>query len=162
MSHREPRSPRMETPPPGLGSNRVPVDKSPVLAFLLTLFLGSLGLLYVKVVPALLLDTGGTHGLFHLRCHHCGGMDRLDRLGLCRGLPPAPRLAAVVGFHGNQAVAVPGYRQEAALAYHLGQDAPLPPAGWYTDTADPTRVRWWDGSEWTADTPAADQPPPRG
>ena len=45
----------METPPSGPGPNRVPVDKSPVLAFLLTFFLGPLGLLYVKVVPALLL-----------------------------------------------------------------------------------------------------------
>ena len=45
----------MGTPSPGLQSNRIPVDKSPVLAFILTFFLGPLGLLYVKVVPALLL-----------------------------------------------------------------------------------------------------------
>jgi hypothetical protein len=151
----------METPPPGLGSNRVPVDKSPVLAFLLTLFLGPLGLLYVKVVPALLLILVALTGYFTFgvttamvwivsivwACVEASRRHRASQLWWAST--------------GNQAVAVPGYRQEAALAYHLGQDAPLPPAGWYTDTADPTRVRWWDGSEWTADTrPAADQPPP--
>ncbi len=25
----------------------------------------------------------------------------------------------------------------------------LPPAGWYPDTTDPSRVRWWDGTQWT-------------
>lgn len=26
---------------------------------------------------------------------------------------------------------------------------PLPPAGWYPDTANPNRYRWWDGRTWT-------------
>jgi uncharacterized protein YbjQ (UPF0145 family) len=25
----------------------------------------------------------------------------------------------------------------------------LPPAGWYPDSTDPSRVRWWDGTQWT-------------
>ena len=54
----------MGTPPPGSEPNRVPVDKSPVLAFLLTLFLGPLGLLYVKVVPALVLMVVALTGYF--------------------------------------------------------------------------------------------------
>lgn len=24
-----------------------------------------------------------------------------------------------------------------------------PPAGWYPDQADPSKVRWWDGTRWT-------------
>src|SRR5690554_5107130 len=26
----------------------------------------------------------------------------------------------------------------------------LPPAGWHPDPHDPSRLRWWDGTEWTA------------
>src|ERR1039458_5526245 len=54
----------MGTPPPGLQPNRVPVDKSPALAFFLTLFFGPLGLLYVKVVPALVLILVALAGYF--------------------------------------------------------------------------------------------------
>src|ERR1017187_1007714 len=54
----------MGTLPPGLQPNRVPVDKSPVLAFFLTLFFGPLGLLYVKVVPALVLILVAAAGYF--------------------------------------------------------------------------------------------------
>lgn len=25
----------------------------------------------------------------------------------------------------------------------------LPPAGWYPDPTDATRIRWWDGTQWT-------------
>ena len=28
----------------------------------------------------------------------------------------------------------------------------LPPAGWYPDPADPTRLRWWNGAAWTEQT----------
>ena len=32
----------------------------------------------------------------------------------------------------------------------------LPPAGWYPDRLDPSKVRWWDGTSWTSHThPAA-------
>lgn len=35
------------------------------------------------------------------------------------------------------------------------------PPGWYTDGADPTRQRWWDGGEWSHVTRAdPDAPPP--
>ena len=34
-------------------------------------------------------------------------------------------------------------------------------AGWYPDAADPSRARWWNGSEWTSMTrSAAGMPPP--
>ena len=26
----------------------------------------------------------------------------------------------------------------------------LPPSGWYTDTTDSGRMRWWDGTDWTS------------
>ena len=28
----------------------------------------------------------------------------------------------------------------------------VPVAGWYTDNADPSILRWWDGIQWTAHT----------
>ncbi|MEZ5115258.1 MAG: heavy metal-binding domain-containing protein [Candidatus Nanopelagicales bacterium] len=30
-----------------------------------------------------------------------------------------------------------------------------PPAGWYPDPHDPTRLRWWDGAQWTDQTQAS-------
>jgi len=32
------------------------------------------------------------------------------------------------------------------------------PGGWYTDPADPAKLRWWDGAAWTPNT--VPQPPP--
>jgi len=32
------------------------------------------------------------------------------------------------------------------------------PAGWYPDPADPSRTRWWDGSQWTEQTGQAAAP----
>ncbi len=29
------------------------------------------------------------------------------------------------------------------------------PAGWYPDPSDPSRTRWWDGTQWTDHTPPA-------
>ncbi len=151
----------METPPSGLGPNRVPVDKSPVLAFLLTLFLGPLGLLYVKVVPALLLV------LVALTGYYTFGLTTavvwiVSIVWACTEASRRHRASELWrASTGNQGIAAPGYRQAAALPYHQGQDAPLPAASWYTDTADPSQIRWWDGSQWTGDTrPASDQPPP--
>jgi uncharacterized RDD family membrane protein YckC len=37
--------------------------------------------------------------------------------------------------------------------------SPSRPPGWYTDSADPTRERWWDGGEWSRVTREAPQPP---
>lgn len=54
----------MGTPPPGPESNRIRVDKSPVFAFFLTFLFGPLGLLYVKVVPALVLILAALGGYF--------------------------------------------------------------------------------------------------
>jgi hypothetical protein len=31
------------------------------------------------------------------------------------------------------------------------------PAGWYPDPSDPTRSRWWDGTQWAEGAPAAPQ-----
>jgi hypothetical protein len=63
---------------------------------------------------------------------------------------------------GSQGVPTPGYRQAAALSYFPGQDAPLPPPGWYPDASDATKVRWWDGNQWTGDARAPSQLPPSG
>lgn len=38
-------------------------------------------------------------------------------------------------------------RREAAASAYAGYA--LPAAGWYTDPWDATRIRWWDGEEWT-------------
>ena len=27
-----------------------------------------------------------------------------------------------------------------------------PPEAWYEDPSDPTRLRWWDGRQWTGHT----------
>ncbi|WP_369373022.1 DUF4352 domain-containing protein [Promicromonospora sp. Populi] len=35
-----------------------------------------------------------------------------------------------------------------------------PPPGWYTHPDDQNRTRWWDGSQWGPDTPAAAGTPP--
>lgn len=42
----------------------------------------------------------------------------------------------------------------------LGAPAALPAAGWFTDPASETRLRWWDGSGWTEHTMAAPPPAP--
>lgn len=34
----------------------------------------------------------------------------------------------------------------------MTEGAPSVPAGWLPDPGDPTRVRWWDGAQWTAET----------
>ena len=36
------------------------------------------------------------------------------------------------------------------------------PAGWYPDPHDATRLRYWDGTQWTEDSRAAATPPPPG
>ena len=38
-------------------------------------------------------------------------------------------------------------RSDAAAAAYAGRA--LPPPGWYDDPWDATRIRWWDGREWT-------------
>lgn len=37
-------------------------------------------------------------------------------------------------------------------------DAPLPPAGWYSDPEGGTGTRYWDGTSWTAHTRGAEEP----
>ena len=152
----------METPPPGLGSNRVPVDKSPVLAFLLTLFLGPLGLLYVKVVPALLLTLVALTGYYTFWVTTAVAWI-VSIVWAC--VEASRRHRASESWRastGDQAIPVPGYQQAAALAYYPGQDAPLPPPGWYPDAVDATKLRWWDGRHWTGDAQPASQLPPPG
>ncbi len=40
--------------------------------------------------------------------------------------------------------------------------SPSRPPGWYTDSADPSRERWWDGGEWSHVTrPGPERPAPR-
>ena len=38
-------------------------------------------------------------------------------------------------------------RTDAAAAAYVGR--PLPPPGWYDDPWDASRIRWWDGHQWT-------------
>ncbi len=152
----------MATSQPGLLPNRVPVDKSPVLAFLLTFFLGPLGLLYVKVLPALGLTLVAVTGYFTF------GVTTflawvVSIVWACREASRRHRASELWrASTGDQGIPAPGYRQAAALAYYHGRDAPLPPPGWYPDTVDTTKVRWWDGSEWTGDTRPASEPPAAG
>jgi len=45
---------------------------------------------------------------------------------------------------------------------HQGAARPVPsapPTGWYPDPADPARQRYWDGTNWTAETRQAAPPP---
>jgi hypothetical protein len=150
----------MGTPPSGLEPNRVPVDKSPVLAFFLTLFLGPLGLLYVKVVPALVLVLVALTGYYTFGVT-TAAVWVVSIVWACVEASRRHRASELWwASTGNQGMPVPGYRQAAALAYFHGQDAPLPAPGWFPDATDATKVRWWDGSQWTGETrPASDQPP---
>jgi len=133
-----------------------------VLAFLLTFFLGPLGLLYVKVVPALVLTLVALTGYFTFGIT-TAVVWVVSIVWACTEASRRHRASELWrASTGNQGVPAPGYRQAAALAYYHGQDAPLPAPGWYPDTSDAARLRWWDGGQWTDDTrPASDQPPPR-
>ncbi|MDV8001050.1 DUF2510 domain-containing protein [Rhodococcus sp. IEGM 1408] len=49
------------------------------------------------------------------------------------------------------------------VGHAQSQTAGQQPAGWYLDQADPTLVRWFDGSQWTAATlPKSEQLPEAG
>jgi hypothetical protein len=161
-NHENWKTSRVGTPSPGLQSNRVPVDKSPVLAFILTFFLGPLGLLYVKVMPALLLFLVALTGYFTFWVTTAVAWI-VSIVWAC--VEASRRHRASESWRastGDQGIPVPGYQQTAALAYYPGQDAPLPPPGWYPDAVDATKVRWWDGSHWTGDAQPASQLPPPG
>jgi hypothetical protein len=159
----------MGTAPPGPESSRIRVDKSPVFAFLLTFLFGPLGLLYVKVVPAVVLILAALGG--YLAFGIGSTVARLISIvawivSIVWACIEASRRHRAYELWrastGDQGVPVPGYQQAAALAYFPGQDAPLPQPGWYPDAADPAILRWWDGSRWTGDTRPASQPPPPG
>lgn len=38
-------------------------------------------------------------------------------------------------------------RRDAAATAYAGHELPIP--GWYDDPWDATRIRWWDGEQWT-------------
>jgi hypothetical protein len=157
------------TPAPGLESKRARVDKSPGIAFVLTLLFGPLGLLYVKIVPGLILLVVTVVGYvtLGLRSKLALAVSILvwivSIVWACveasRRHGDFQRWRASTGAHG---VPLPGRQQAAALAYFPGQDAPLPPPGWYPDSADATKVRWWDGSGWIGDAQASAQQAPPG
>lgn len=50
----------------------------------------------------------------------------------------------------------------AAYSHHMSDSvgAPTTPAGWYKDPADATRLRWWDGTQWTSTVQNAPVPAP--
>jgi len=150
----------MGTASPEIRPNRIPVDKSPVLAFLLTFFLGPLGLLYVKVVPALILVLVAAAGYFTYGVTTVAAWI-ISIVWACAEASRRHRSSEQWrASTGDQGIPVSGYQHTAALAYFPGQDAPLPPPGWYPDAVDATRVRWWDGSRWTGESQSASQLPP--
>ena len=77
-----------------------------------------------------------------------------DSVGI-RGLEGAKRCWVSVGTNRRDelletlrgAAAEARSRREAAAAAYAGQ--PLAAPGWYPDPWDATRIRWWDGEEWT-------------
>ncbi len=138
------------------------MDKSPWLAFVLTLIFGPLGLLYVAVVPALILLVISVTGYFTF------GVTTLLAwiVSIVWGSVVASRrhheFLSWRASTGDQGIPRPGRHEAAGLAYFPSQNAPLPPAGWYPDAVDSTRVRWWDGSQWSDDVRSADSYlPPR-
>ncbi len=154
---------------PGTAPNRIPVDKSPALAVFLALFLGPLGLLYVKVVPGLILSVATVAAYVGLGVHSKLALAVLivawivSIVWACVEAPRRHRdFERWRASTGTQGVPSPGARQAAALAYFPGQDAPLPPPGWYPDAADQTKVRWWDGRQWIGDPQVPAQAPPSG
>jgi len=145
------------------------VDKSKAIAFILAFLFGPLGLLYVKVLPALILLAVSVVGFF--------AFGRASSVSLLVSavvwivsivwacVEASRRHREFVAWRastGGQGVPLPGYGQAAALAYFPGQDAPLPPAGWYPDSVDATKSRWWNGSRWTGDERPVTQPPVTG
>jgi hypothetical protein len=50
-------------------------------------------------------------------------------------------------------------RRRAAVAADAYAGRVLPPAGWYDDPWDSTRIRWWDGGQWTGYAAARSSPP---
>ena len=112
----------MGTPPPGPESNRIRVDKSPVFAFFLTFLFGPLGLLYVKVVPALVLILAVLGGYFTF-----GIGSTVARLvwivawivSIVWACVEASRRHRAFELWrastGDQGIPVPGYQQAAAL-----------------------------------------------
>ena len=43
--------------------------------------------------------------------------------------------------------------------FFMTQQPQQVPAGWYPDTQNPSLMRWWDGTQWTAQTQSAQQQP---
>jgi hypothetical protein len=77
-------------------------------------------------------------------------------------LPPAQDHPAVAGPGPQPAPVQPS--ASGALGETSPISEPVRPAGWYRSAADPTEVRYWDGSEWTIspEDPAGGPPATNG
>ena len=142
------------------------VDKSPVLAVILTVILGPLGLLYVAVVPALVLLVVAATGYFTFGV--TAGLAWIVSIAWAF-VEASRRHQAFERWRqstGNQGIPLPGYHQGVAQSFLPGEGPPLPPPGWYPDSADASKIRWWDGSQWAGEAqtpvPPAAQPPSPG
>lgn len=142
--------------PQRLEASRAPTDKSPGVAFGLTLVLGPIGLLYVNVSGALLLTFVALFGIV--------------TFGIAAGVAWA--ISMVWGCVEATRAHSKFQMWLATSSASIGPPATVPvstpqlvppaqPPGWLSDPGDPTLWRWWDGGGWTDTThPRSETPPP--
>jgi hypothetical protein len=80
-----------------------------------------------------------------------------------RAAPPAPakkttRAAATKTAPAKTTSTTRARKAALAVPHQAAPPAELPAAGWYLLPEDPTRKRWWTGSDWSGPTVTADAP----